>query len=152
MEALSCSNLGNGKPCFLAFMWMLLWHVPPTDCCRPQRPLQWCSLMATASFTSTMQPATLQKIFRNGLRKITKAAFTLQVLMPIPIFFGYIWQNLYCYIYFKSDSYQIFIHLVKQPMVEILTLNQGCHVCKTKTAQLLIKTITFFSVVSPYFR
>ncbi len=84
---------------------------PGIHCCRPDRPLQWCSLMQRPLSPVQCSLPHCKKYLEMvwGL-KITKAAFTLQVLMPN--------SNLVCflatsdkiyngYIYFKSDSYQI---------------------------------------------
>jgi len=66
---------------------------------------------ATASFTSSMQPATLQKIFRNGLRieDYKGCIYTagLDAQFQFVCFLATSDKIYNGYIDFKSDSYQI---------------------------------------------
>ena len=75
VEAVWCfGQCSAEKPWVLPSIWMLLWHVPPTQALlQTMYPLSWerYSLMAVASFSWIMCCATKRKCFRNGLRNTT---------------------------------------------------------------------------------
>lgn len=76
------SHNSAGKRLVLSFMWMLLWHVPPTYCILLQAT---CYLMAVTFFHKDKKLRHYKKLFGNGLGKLIET-WTCWLCLHISIF------------------------------------------------------------------